>query len=171
MKMIGPSADALLKMCVIAKSDEEKKELETKGQVDPKVLEASPLNEHDSSMNQNRYTLEVGVNPNLEYDITGVMQTLENLGDAPDYHVVDWNSAQVFMATVMRIATQNVLADFAQGDSSKLMLTEKEDLSDVVQKVPEIWVMKQFYDACFDDLDRDFTDNTFAVSLKTIEEA
>lgn len=171
MKMIGPSADALLKMCVIAKSDEEKKELETKGQIDPKVLEASPLNEHDSSMNQNRYTLEVGVNPNLEYDITGVMQTLENLGDAADYHVVDWNSAQVFMATVMRIATQNALADFAQGDSSKLMLTETGDLSDVVQKVPEIWVMKQFYDACFDDLDRDFTDNTFAVSLKTIEEA
>ena len=72
MKMIGPSADALLKMCVIANSDEEKEELESKGQVDPKALEASPLDKHYSSMNQNRYTLEVGVDPNLEYDITGV---------------------------------------------------------------------------------------------------
>ncbi len=169
MKVIGSESTAILNMQIIAKSDEEKAKMATEGQIEPKIIDASPLSEKDG-LKQNRYTLTVGVTPDLEYEITGIMQTLENIGDAPDYHVVEWNSAQVFLATVLRITSSNALADFAGGDSEKLLTSQKEDLSRAVKKVPEIWAMQQFYDACFDDAKHDYTDYTFAISLKAIAE-
>jgi hypothetical protein len=169
MKVIGTESTAILKMHIIAKSDEEKAKMDTEGQLEPKMIDASPLSEKDG-LKQNRYNLTVGVTPDLEYEITGIMQTLENIGDAPDYHVVEWNSAQIFLATVMRIASSNALADYAGGDSSKLLTSQKEDLSKAVKKVPEIWAMQQFYDTCFSDPEHDYSDYTFAISLKAIEE-
>ncbi|MGN0193743.1 MAG: hypothetical protein ACI39G_01330 [Pseudoramibacter sp.] len=169
MKVIGSEATAILKMHIIAKSDEEKTKMAEEGQLEPKIIDASPLKEK-GGLKQNRYTLTIGVSPDLEYEITGIMQTLENIGDAADYHVVEWNSAQIFLATVLRIASSRALADYADGDSGKLLSSQQEELSKAVKKVPEIWAMQQFYDTCFSDPDHDYSDYTFAISLKAIEE-
>ena len=56
----------------------------------------------DAGRVQNRYEVVAGASPALAYELEGIMDTLEDIGDAEGAITLDWEDAQTFLITVIR---------------------------------------------------------------------
>ena len=120
----------------------------------------------DEGRVQNRYEVVAGASPALAYELEGIMDTLEDIGDAEGAITLDWEDAQTFLITVIRKVSDQTMADFAGGDSAKLLTTDPKALSDGLADDPLVWALRTFYAAAFGDGGQAFGGNTFAVALR-----
>ncbi len=133
------------------------------GDLSPEEAAAHGL---DAGRVQNRYEVVAGASPALAYELEGIMDTLEDIGDEADVITLDWKDAQTFLITVIRKVSDQAMADFAGGDSVKLLTTEPRALSDGIAEDPLVWALRTFYAAAFGDGGDTFGENTFAVALR-----
>lgn len=120
----------------------------------------------DAGRTQNRYEVVAGVSAALAYELEGIMDTLEDIGDAEGAITLDWEDAQTFLITVIRKVSDQAMVDFAGGDPAKLLTTDPKALSDGIADDPLVWALRAFYAAAFGDGGQAFGGNTFAVALR-----
>ena len=65
----------------------------------------------DAGRTQNRYEVVAGVSAALAYELEGIMDTLEDIGDAEGAITLDWEDAQTFLITVIRKVSDQAMAD------------------------------------------------------------